>query len=727
MKYLFILFAIVFQSMAYAQILPIYDIQGQESSSPYEGIEVTTKGIVTGTFPSGYFIQDGDSAWCGIYVYDNNNAPAPGDSVMVSGLVKEYYNLTELSDLTGYQVINSGNPVPEPIIVPTGDAGELWEGVFIRFEEATCTNPDLGYGEWELNDGSGPVAVDDLGYAYTPAQGQDYHVQGPLYFSYGAFKIVPRDETDIEIGAPLYFTDYMTVSDIQETSITFSWSTNLESNTVLAYGTTDSLELDTVVIDESVTSHSITLDALSANTFYYVKPYSISGEDTTLSTVQMVATKSTSSGEIEVYFNHSVDTTEAWIEYATAAPNAFTDTIIQYIDMASETLDITMYDLVDTTDGEVIRIINAINAAYDRGVTVRYITDNEPENLLLDSLNPSIPLLRGNQDAIMHDKFIIIDAETIDSSWVMTGSTNHTIANLNKDYNNIICIQDHQLAKAYELEFNEMWGSTGPTPNETEALFGSEKTDNTPHQFNIGGVLVESYFSPSDGTTAQIVDAIDAAQATVEFAMLVFTENTLGNAIVNAHNRGVEVKGIIDYTGYSGDEFDYLLSEGVNVLDYINEDGSQWPEGATLHHKYAIIDHDTENAVLITGSHNWSASAESINDENTLIIHDRNIANLYHQEFAKRFQEQLDLIGINDVVEAGMIRLYPNPSENIIHVELPDAKNAAYHIVDMQGRVVLNGQLDAGQTAITHNLSAGLYILRIENDQKAAQGKFIVR
>ena len=54
-----------------------------------------------------------------------------------------------------------------------------------------------------------------------------------------------------------------------------------------------------------------------------------------------------------------------------------------------------------------------------------------------------------------------------------------------------------------------------------------------------------------------------------------------------------------------------------------------------LHHKYAIVDHASpaNDPVVITGSHNWSSSAENVNDENTVIVHDARVANLYHQEF----------------------------------------------------------------------------------------------
>ena len=73
------------------------------------------------------------------------------------------------------------------------------------------------------------------------------------------------------------------------------------------------------------------------------------------------------------------------------------------------------------------------------------------------------------------------------------------------------------------------------------------------------------------------------------------------------------------------------------------------PSTALLHHKYAVIDAEksSPNSVIITGSHNWSSSAETANDENTLVIHSQRIANLYLQEFKQRY---VDAGGSDDIV-----------------------------------------------------------------------------
>ena len=95
----------------------------------------------------------------------------------------------------------------------------------------------------------------------------------------------------------------------------------------------------------------------------------------------------------------------------------------------------------------------------------------------------------------MHNKFIVIDADVADSTWVLSGSTNWTSEQIFNDPNHIIMVQDQSVARTYELEFNEMWGSDGDEPDAANAKFGSDKSNNTPHQFIVNGNQFEVYFS----------------------------------------------------------------------------------------------------------------------------------------------------------------------------------------------------------------------------------------
>ena len=110
--------------------------------------------------------------------------------------------------------------------------------------------------------------------------------------------------------------------------------------------------------------------------------------------------------------------------------------------------------------------------------------------------------------------------------------------------------------------------------------FGTHKEDNTPHKFIVDGKEVELYFSPSDQTTSKILEVINNVDYTLEFALLEFTRNDLGAAVINIHNSfGTNVRGIMEGQNSNGSEFATLQTNGVNVKSHM---------GVTyqLHHKY---------------------------------------------------------------------------------------------------------------------------------------------
>lgn len=178
----------------------IQDTTGTGSdASAHAGDTVATFGIVTGVYSYGFFLEEKPAKpWGGIWVYvDSTPTVSVGDSIYIAGVVSEYYGLTELGDIQDLMVIRSGVTLPDPITVTTQEANdEQYEGVLLK-TQGICTNPDLGYGEWEIDDGTGPLRIDDMGVPYTPDSGTKYIITAPLYYSYGDFKLEPRDSSDI--------------------------------------------------------------------------------------------------------------------------------------------------------------------------------------------------------------------------------------------------------------------------------------------------------------------------------------------------------------------------------------------------------------------------------------------------------------------------------------------------------------------------------------------------
>ena len=200
-------------------ITSISDIQGQAEFSPYEGQTVNTTGIVTGAFANSFYIQDGSEPWSGIYIYSGEALPAIGDSVIVSGEISEFCwngsstcncaecggaGVTEFYQPESIYIISNNNELPEPILVPSGEAlSEEYEGVLIRMEDVECFSLPSGYGVWQVNDGSGICGIHNTpdGYEFDPQIGEVYNITGVVTSTFNEWKVDLRIPSDVETGA----------------------------------------------------------------------------------------------------------------------------------------------------------------------------------------------------------------------------------------------------------------------------------------------------------------------------------------------------------------------------------------------------------------------------------------------------------------------------------------------------------------------------------------------
>jgi len=198
----------------------------------------------------------------------------------------------------------------------------------------------------------------------------------------------------------------------------------------------------------------------------------------------------------------------------------------------------------------------------------------------------------------------------------------------------VIIVQDQSLARAYQIEFEEMWGSYGNEPDAAKARFGSTKRNNTPHEFVINGKRVECYFSPTDGVNSKIVEVINTSDNDLSIATMLITRITMADAIVERKSAGVAVNVITNAEGNNNSTVNDMLEASLTVHVTFDNVSS-----GMLHHKYMIVDQGAPalDPMIFTGSHNWSAAADNSNDENTLIVHDATMANIYYQQFVKRF------------------------------------------------------------------------------------------
>ena len=676
------------------------------------GATVTVTGIVTNGDELGpiRYIED---ATAGVALYDPTTlvGVVRGDEVTVTGVLVDYNGLLEMTPVNS-SITNSIGNLSTPQLVTPIQIGEATESELIQINNVIFNSGGslftAGSHDFTSNAETGKVYIRagsplensliPMGPVTLIGISSQYTFSTPANDGY---QVLPRDSADIIQTGGLIFTSSVMQSNITTSSFDLSWSVSDSSTTNCNYGLTTSLGTP-VNNGGNTTSHTLSLTGLSPATFYYVQCYSVDGLDTAFSNIGVYSTASNSSGIIRPYFNHSVDVSVSTGVDAQNITTAFNDTIEAYMDLAQNTLDICVYNASDATIG------TAINNAYDRGVAVRYIADDDVTNTMLSSLHPNIPIVYRDPApaGIMHNKFIIVDANSTNNSWVMGGSTNWTNpSNLFNDYNNLIFIQDEAIAKVYTLEFEEMWGGT----------FGDSKLDNTPHNFKVNGKHVEVYFSPSDQTTSHILEFISEVDYSLEFGLLGFTRDDLGLAVIDKDSEfGVNVRGIVEQENINGSEFSNLVAAGVNVRSH---------QGVTnsLHHKYAIADANSiaSDPTILTGSHNWSSNAENNSDENTLIIHDATTANIYLQEFEKRWGELGGTNAIDELINIEVL-IFPNPSAGIINIK-SDLIIKQINVYAVDGKHLLTTESKTIDIAVK-----GIYFLKIVTEKGTTVRKVIV-
>lgn len=296
------------------------------------------------------------------------------------------------------------------------------------------------------------------------------------------------------------------------------------------------------------------------------------------------------------------------------------------------------------------------------------------------------------------------------------------------DRNNVIAIQDQTLAQAYKIEFEEMWGSNTLTPNTTLSKFGPYKTDNTPHNFVIGGKVVNAYFSPSDGVTAKIVNVINSANTYIEIADMLITRDDIRDALINKYNTGLStINAVFDSQNPSGNDFAALQST-IGTYKVVKYTGA-----GILHHKFMLVDNFNAGSdpQVLTGSHNWSSSAETRNDENTLVIHHKIVTDQYFQAFAYLYNFAGGVLNASDFAISNYeILLYPNPTDGIAFFKTNSLMNNAYGnyiIYNAIGSKMMEKQFrNLGNTQI--DLTAypkGLYFINLTVAGKVYQAKII--
>lgn len=376
-------------------------------------------------------------------------------------------------------------------------------------------------------------------------------------------------------------------------------------------------------------------------------------------------------GRITVYFNGSIDSSRASQGNMANALENLEQRVIDAINSAKASLDMAAYEL------NSLSIVVALCKAKERGVRVRLIVDDQAgprsnedlwriaRNLIdrrygvvwmTDAGWPWVKLkanwYKGHR-AQMHNKFLIADAVTSDSTddVVLTGSYNFTVTGL-VSMQNLIAIRDQTIAKAFEQEFEQMWGSAGPYPDSLRSLFHQHKKTTPVAGVRQGAASLDVYFTPVrlDNREADFLKDISRtimAEADHDIKICAFSFSAgidIDESIRLKHESGIDVKAVFEpslarrpWSLYSA-----MMGEPSSKFPWRRRPDARLAfEDRHLHHKYILVDAENPDSndvpILISGSLNFSRNANDENDENFLILKDRHVANQFLQEFYARF------------------------------------------------------------------------------------------
>ena len=301
-------------------------------------------------------------------------------------------------------------------------------------------------------------------------------------------------------------------------------------------------------------------------------------------------------GDIRVHFAPSQPLNPFGMDHA----------LLEFLERAEHAICAAFYEL------QFERAADVLMAKHEAGVRVAIVSDSDyrDRDAVRACIRAGIPVVFDERSACMHNKFCVVD-----DAHVWTGSTNATENGLFKNNNNAIVIASEQLAANYTTEFEEMFQF---------GRFGKGGPNATPFpRLVVGETGLECYFAPEDHVRREIIDEIEAADATIDFMAFSFTSSEIAKAMADRIQDGVVVRGLFEKSQagskYSQDE--WLAQRGARIGLDTNKH--------TMHHKVIIIDTDT----VITGSYNFSQAAEIRNDENVLIIHSPDVARKYRDEF----------------------------------------------------------------------------------------------
>ena len=172
--------------------------------------------------------------------------------------------------------------------------------------------------------------------------------------------------------------------------------------------------------------------------------------------------------------------------------------------------------------------------------------------------------------------------------------------------------------------------------------------------YGVRGSWFELYFTNPDSPLASqmtggpdipLADAIDSARLSVDVAIYSLSLNSIRNALLRAHDRGVRVRMVMESDNLDRSDPQKLKDAGIPILGDRRE--------GLMHDKFVVID----NLEVWTGSMNFTDSGAYADNNNLIRMNSVKMAENYTKEFEEMF--------IDDKFGPDVVSETPNPRVTI--------------------------------------------------------------
>jgi len=273
-------------------------------------------------------------------------------------------------------------------------------------------------------------------------------------------------------------------------------------------------------------------------------------------------------------------------------------TIYNFIDTATSTLDMTMYELSDT------KAVNDLIARKKAGVTVRVILDeankstNQTAYTALKNAGVGV-VWSSTKFTYTHQKTITVND---DESLILTGNLTAEYYPTSRDYG----VFDSNAADVAEIE------KVFAADYKHSSITATDATD--------------LLWSPNTAQT-RLLSIINGATKTLDVEEEEFSDTALVNAIVARAKAGVKVRVVVEYPSSYTSEIDEVTAAGGKVVGYSSSTGFY------VHAKAIVADYGLSTAAVEVGSMNFSSNSLDNNRELGIILNDTAVEKVIETAF----------------------------------------------------------------------------------------------